>query len=49
MVVGKLPLPGSPTVWILVGHGPPALAVGAGGSCLDIFTHLFYSLLSSSV
>ena len=25
-------------VWIRVGQGPTALAVGAGGSCLDIFT-----------
>ena len=28
-------------VWIRVGQGPTALAVGAGGGCLDIFT-LFY-------
>ena len=27
-----------PTVWITVGQGPTALAVGAGGGCLDIFT-----------
>ena len=24
-------------VWIIVGQGPIALAVGAGGGCLDIF------------
>ena len=24
-------------VWIRVGQGPTALAVGAGGGCLDIF------------
>ena len=41
MVLGKLPGPGHPTVWIVVGQGPVALAVGAGGDCLDIFT-LFY-------
>ena len=37
-VLGKLPLPGRPTIWITVGQGPTALAVGAGGGCLDIFT-----------
>ena len=31
MVLGKLPVPGRPTIWITVGHGPTALAVGAGG------------------
>ena len=36
MVLGKLPVPGRPTIWITVGKGPIALAVGAGG--LDIFT-----------
>ena len=36
MVLGKLPVPGRPTVWITVGQGPVALAVGAGGGCLDI-------------
>ena len=45
MVLGKLPVPGRPTIWITVGQGPTALAVGAGGGCLDIFTHL--SFLSS--
>ena len=29
MVLGKLPVPGRPTVWITVGQGPTALAVGA--------------------
>ena len=38
MVLGKLPVPGRPTIWIRVGQGPTALAVGAGGVCLDIFT-----------
>ena len=42
MVLGKLPVPGRPTIWITVGQGPPALAVGAGGGCLDTFT-LIYS------
>ena len=38
MVLGKLPVPGRPTFWITVGQGPTALAVGAGGGCLDGFT-----------
>ena len=27
--------------WIIVGQGPTALAVGAGGGCLDIFTLIY--------
>ena len=27
-------MPGRPTIWITVGQGPTALAVGAGGGCL---------------
>ena len=42
MVLGKLPVPGRPTIWIIVGQGPIALAVGAGGGCLDIFTLLCF-------
>ena len=42
MVLGKLPVPGRPTIWITVGQGPTALAVGAGG---DLYGH-FYSHLS---
>ena len=38
MVLGKPPVPGRPTVLITVGQGPTALAVGAGGGCLVIFT-----------
>ena len=38
MALGKLPVPGRPTISITVGQGPIALAVGAGGGCLDIFT-----------
>ena len=41
MVLGKLPVPGRPTIWITVGQGPTALTVGAGGGCLDIFTLLY--------
>ena len=46
-VLGKLPVPGRPTILIIVGQGPTALAVGAGGGCLDIFT-LIYPFSSSS-
>ena len=44
MVLGKLPVPGRPTIWITVGQGPTALAVCAGGGCLGIFS--FFSHLS---
>ena len=46
MVLGKLPLPGRPTIWITVGQRPTALVVGAGGGCLDVFS-LIYSFLFS--
>ena len=50
MVLGKLPVPGRPTIWMVVGQGPIALAVGAGGGCLDIFTLLCpFSPLSPSL
>ena len=42
MVLGKLPVPGRPTIWMIVGQGPTVLAVGAGGG---LFGH-FYALLS---
>ena len=37
MVLGKLPVPGVLLILIRVGQEPTALAVGAGGGCLDIF------------
>ena len=40
MVLSKLPVPGRSTIWIIVGQGPIALAVGADGGCLHIFTLL---------
>ena len=50
MVLGKLPVPGRPTILITVGQGPIALAVGAGGGGLDIFTLLYpFSPLSPSL
>ena len=42
MVLGKLPVPGRPTVWIIVGQGPTALAGGAGRGCLDIFSLVYH-------
>ena len=42
MVLGKLSVPGRPTIWIIVGQGPIALAIGAGRG---LFGH-FYSPLS---
>ena len=40
--MGKLPVPGRPIIWITIGQGPTALAVGAGGGCLDIFLSLLF-------
>ena len=37
MVLGKLPVPGRPTIWVIVGQGPIALAVGAGGGLFGNF------------
>ena len=48
MVLGKLPVPGRPTILITVGQGPISLAVGAGGGCLNIFT-LIYPFSSFSL
>ena len=44
MVLGKLPVPGRPTILITVWQGPIALAVGAGGV---VWTFLLLSILSS--
>ena len=48
MVLGKLPVPGRTTILITVGQRPIALAVGAGGGGLDIFT-LIYPFSSFSL
>ena len=45
MVLGELPVPGCPTIWVTVGQGPIVLAAGVGGGCLDIFTLIYPSLL----
>ena len=50
MVLGKLQVPGRPSIWMTIRQGPIALAVGACKACLDIFTLLYlFSALSSSV
>ena len=37
-------------VWMIVGQGPIALAVGAGGGCLDIFSLVYlFSFFSPSL
>ena len=41
IVLGKLPVPGRPAVLVAVGQGPIALAVGASGGGLDIFTLIY--------
>ena len=41
MVLGKLRVLGRPLIRIIVGQGPAALAVGAGGCCLDIFNIIY--------
>ena len=46
MVLGKFPVPGRPTIWIIVGQGPSALAVGAGVGLFGQF--LLSSILLSS-
>ena len=42
-MLGKLPVPGRPSILITVRQGPIALAVGAGGGGLDIFTLIYPS------
>ena len=50
-MLGKLPVQGRPTyIWIVIGQGPTALAVGAGGGCMDIFSLIYhFSFLSPSL
>ena len=43
MVLGKLPVSGRPTIWMIVGQGPIALAVGAVGV---VWTFLLFSIFS---
>ena len=49
-VLGNLPVPERPTILTTIGQRPFALAVGAGGGCLDIFTLIYpFSSLSPSL
>ena len=41
MALGKLPVPRHLTIWMIVGQGSIALAVGAGGCGLIIFSSIF--------
>ena len=41
MVLSKRQVPGRPTTRITIEQGSTALAVGAGGGCLDIFTLIY--------
>ena len=45
MALGNLPVPGGPTIWMIVGQGPTVLAVGVGGGCLDLLLSFILSLL----
>ena len=45
MVLVKVPLSGRPTLLMIVGQGPTALAVGAGSVVWTFYSHL--SFLSS--
>ena len=48
MVLGKLPVPGRPTIWITVGQRAYCTCrIGAGGGCLDIHFYSPLSFLSS--
>ena len=50
MAMGNLPVLGRPTIWVIVGQGLSALAVGADGGCLDTFTLIYpFSPLPSSL
>ena len=50
MALGNLPVPGRPTIWMIVEQGPTVLAVGAVGCCLNIFILIYaFSSLSPSL
>ena len=49
MVLGKLPVPVRPTIWITVEQGPTALVVGAGGVIWTFLLSSTLSLLSPSL
>ena len=45
MALSKLPVPRRPTIWMIVGQGPTAFAVGVGGGVWAFFLSLILSLL----
>ena len=45
MVLEKLSVPGRRTIWMMVGQGHVALAVGDCGGCLDILLSSISSFL----
>ena len=50
MALGKLPVPGRPTNWMIVGQGPACACSRCGGGGLDIFTLIYpFSPLSPSL
>ena len=50
MVLGKLPVPGRPTIWMTAGQGTVALAVGAGLGWFGHFSLIYhFSFLSPSL
>ena len=49
-MLSKLSVPGVLLVCMIVGQGPIALAVGAGGGCFDIFSLIYiFSSLSPTL
>ena len=42
MVLGKLPVSGRLTIWMIVRQGRTALAVDAGGVVWTFYSHLFF-------
>ena len=49
MALGKLPEPGRPTVWMIVGQGPIALAIGADGVVWTFLLFYIFPLLFLSL
>ena len=41
MALGKFPVPGRPRIWMIVGQGPAALAVGEGGVVWTFFPLIY--------
>ena len=40
--LGNLPVSGRPTIWMIIGQGHTALAVGAGGVVWTFYSPLFF-------